>query len=99
MPDRILRNEFQQAGIPEIVSTFEKNALADEARILPEEKRQARNVASVDQIDCVTEDGVFDSLVVRERQVVARTGLFNVMLEAGPARKSVFACDGKLRIA
>jgi len=80
MPDGILRSEFQQAGVPEIVSAFEDNALADEAGILPEEKRQARNVASIDQIDSVTEHGVSDSLVVRERQVVAWSGLFNAML-------------------
>ena len=39
MPDRILCNEFQQAGIAEIVASLEENALVDEAGILLEKER------------------------------------------------------------
>src|ERR1700691_1923756 len=33
MPDRVLCNEFQQAGIAEVVAALEKNALVNEARV------------------------------------------------------------------
>jgi hypothetical protein len=35
VPDRILCNEFQQAGVAEIVASLEENALVDEARASP----------------------------------------------------------------
>jgi hypothetical protein len=39
MPDWVLCNEFQQAGITEVVAALEENALVNEAGIFLEQKR------------------------------------------------------------
>lgn len=71
MPDRILCDELQQARITEVVIAFEVNALPDEGGILLERKRQTSDVAGVDQPYRAPESGIFNSLVMREREVAA----------------------------
>src|SRR5688500_6093092 len=44
VPDRILRNELEQRGIPKIVAAFERYALAHDAWMLPEVASQSFDV-------------------------------------------------------
>ena len=94
----IFSDEFQQSGISEIVSAFEYDAASQQPRVLFQMNKKSRGVAGIDEIDGTAKCGVFNSLVVRQSQLIGESGFFDVVLEARPAWKSILAGDGELRV-
>src|ERR1700741_2652662 len=56
-------------------------------------------IARIDQVNRTPESRVFNSLVMRQHDLIARLGLLNAPLQSGPTRISALAGYGKLRIA
>ena len=62
-------------------------------------RTQPIDIARIQKFYRMAKCRVFDSLLVRQIQPIGERWLFNVPLQPRPARKSIFAGDGELRVA
>ena len=98
MAHRILRDEFQKRGFPKVVPAFENEVLTDKVSMLIQVRAQTSHVTRIEQVHCAAKCWIFNSLLVRQIQLIGRRRLFDVTLQSRPARKSMLAGDGKLRV-
>src|SRR5271165_4788439 len=68
--NRILGREFQQGWVSEVIPTLENNALPHQIRMLVQVGAQAGHVALIEKVDGAAKYGVFNSLVVRQIQII-----------------------------
>ena len=60
---------------------------------------QSRRISRIQQIDSAAKDGVFDALVVRKLESRRQLRGLHMRLQPRPARESVLARNGQLRVA
>src|SRR5436305_9775674 len=98
MANRIFRCEFQQGWIAKVISTLENDPPNYKFGILLQVKAQSRYVAGIQKLHTAAKDRVFNSLVVRQIELVGKGGLLNVLFQSCPTRESRLSRNGKLRI-
>ena len=98
MANRILRHEFQQGWIPKVVPAFENDILMHETRMLFQLLAQTRGVPCIKEFHGAAKCCIFNSLLVRQIQSIGKRWFFNVPFQPRPARESILAGDGKLRV-
>jgi hypothetical protein len=59
---------------------------------------QTSRVTCIEEFDGAAKCSIFNPLLVRQIQLIGERWFFNVPLQPRPARKSIFAGNGKLRI-
>ena len=98
MTNRILSDEFQQCWIPKVVPAFEYDVLMNKIRMLIQVRAQTNYVTCIEEFYGTAEYCIFDPLLVRQIQSIGERWSLNVPFQPRPARESVFAGDGKLRV-
>ena len=78
MANRILRDEFQKCGPPKIIPTFENDVLMHEIRMLIQMGPQIRHVTCVEEFHGAPERRVFNSLVMRQIELVRERWSLNM---------------------
>ncbi len=99
MANRILCDEFQKCGIAKIVSAFEGDVLTHKIRMLKQVRPQTSHITGIEEFYGATKRRIFNALMMRQIQLIRDRGFFNMRFQSRPARKSIFASDGELRIA
>src|ERR1700686_4533853 len=99
MANRILRHKFQQGWIPKVVPTFENDMLMHQIRMLFQMRAQTSCVPCIEEFHGPAKCCIFNSLLVRQIQSIGKRWFFNMPFQPRPARKSIRASDGKLRVA
>src|ERR1700747_1656958 len=74
---RIFGDKFQQCRIPKVIPSFENYGLPWQGRGLVEMCAKPLHIARVDQVTRTPESRVFNSLVMRQLDLIARPGLLN----------------------
>ncbi len=67
-------------------------------RMLIEVGTQPSHVTSIDEVHGATKCRVFNSLVMRQMQLIGERRFFNMRLQSRPAGKSILASDCELGI-
>jgi hypothetical protein len=62
-------------------------------------RAQTRCITRIEKFHGAAKSFIFNPLLVRQIQPVAERWFFDVPFQSRPARKSIFAGDGKLRVA
>src|SRR5258706_1282859 len=96
--NRIFGNELQQRGTIKIVPAFEYDMLMHQLRMLLQIPTQSCHVPSINKIYGTAKNGVFDSFMVRQIQLIRQCRFFNMPFESCPAGKSRLTGDGELRV-
>jgi hypothetical protein len=98
MPNGILSDEFQQRWISKVVPALENDVLMHKIRMLMQVCAQISCVTCIEEFHGMAKRCIFNPLLVRQIQSIGERWFFNVPFQPRPARKSVFAGDGKLRV-
>jgi hypothetical protein len=67
--------------------------------MLPKMVAQAGNVSGVEKIDGAAKYRVFDSLMMRQVELIGERGSFDMAFQASPTGESRLASDGQLGVA
>ena len=73
-------------------------AVAPDAILIPKVS-QSGDITGIKKLHGAAKCDVFNSLMVRQIELIGERGPFNMPFQFGPARKSMFASDGELRVA
>jgi hypothetical protein len=60
---------------------------------------QTSGISGIEQINRAAKNVIFDSVMVRQVELIRERGSFNVPFQSRPTGKAVFAGDGELRVA
>src|SRR5271166_3652813 len=96
--NRILGDEFQKCWISKIVPAFECDVLMHKIRMLVQVGTQTRDVTRIQKFHRATKRHVFNSLMMRQIQLIRERWLSNVLFQSRPAPKSILSSDCELRV-
>ena len=99
MANRILGDEFHQRRLSKVVAALENDVLLRKIRMLIQVRAQTSRVTCIEEFHGAAKCFIFNPLLVRQIQPVGERWFFDVPFQPRPARKSIFAGDGKLRVA
>src|SRR5260370_13836729 len=99
MPHGILSDEFEQREISKLVRLGAHHVVMHKSGMRIQVCTQTSNVTCIEELHGTAKCCIFNSLLVRQIQSIGERWFFNAPFQPRPAGKSIFASDGKLRVA